>query len=87
MDTDHTVNMICPYCGHEDRDSWEVNPGELEYDDYEVECDHCGKAFIVSKRCSITYTTKKMKYALDQEKHIEYADWLYHKMKEDGNEH
>ena len=53
-----TELIVCPYCGHEDRDSYEV------FDDIEgtmenFECGECGKSFRVSKYCEITYTTEK----------------------------
>ena len=58
IDHDNTNNLVCPYCGYEDRDSWEVYPGE---EDLEVcECGSCGKEFRAWRNISITYSTEKL---------------------------
>ena len=44
--------MICPYCGHVQRDSWEI-PG----DDGEVECGLCGEEFSFTRNVEITFST------------------------------
>lgn len=44
--------MICPYCGHEDPESWEF--GE---DSNEAECGVCGREFDLSVNRSVTYST------------------------------
>lgn len=40
----------CPHCGHEERDSWELEDGETN-------CHHCGKPYMVEVVTEITYTT------------------------------
>lgn len=31
IDHDDTTNIVCPYCGYEDYDSWEVSPGQRRF--------------------------------------------------------
>jgi transcription elongation factor Elf1 len=59
IDTEYTRNITCPYCGKEMSDSWEVNAGEPEFDNEELDCGRCEKTFIASRDCSITYSTRK----------------------------
>lgn len=51
----YTSSIVCPYCGFEDGDSWELDSdGE---DDYQ--CGSCEKEFSYERDISITYTTTK----------------------------
>ena len=38
-------NIICPYCGYEDPESWEYLSGLSEGEVLEVDCAECGKTF------------------------------------------
>ena len=58
--TEYTKNIVCPYCGHEDHDSWEVDFGGGMEGEEKLECGTCGKEFIASKECSITYSTRRL---------------------------
>lgn len=50
------MNLItCPYCGHEDQDSWEF--GGRQEEPLEVECGECERAFIVTMYVEVTYTS------------------------------
>jgi transcription elongation factor Elf1 len=60
IDTSHTENITCPYCGHVDRDSWEWGG---ESDDGTVGfaiCGKCDKQFAVVKDIEVTYSTRKV---------------------------
>jgi transcription elongation factor Elf1 len=57
--TDYTRDIVCPHCGHEDRDSWEVGRGE-EGDLGEQECGSCEKPFTAQRHVSITYSSEKL---------------------------
>jgi len=48
--------MVCPYCGCENGESWEVKA-----DDGEIECDECGKEFMYCRNYEVTYTTWRKK--------------------------
>lgn len=46
---------VCPYCGEEASDSWELGSGREE--DGEMECGHCNRLFHWSREISVTYST------------------------------
>ena len=50
--TQHTDEIVCPHCGHEHSDSWEMSAGE------EV-CERCERVFRISRDVEITYSTVK----------------------------
>jgi transcription elongation factor Elf1 len=43
----------CPYCGHKDKDSWEL-PGKDE-EVTETECGECGKSYNVRREIMVEY--------------------------------
>lgn len=59
---DETDNAICPYCGHEDKDSWEICCGDEG--DFETECGSCGLIFMCRRNVSISYSTRRIDAAL-----------------------
>lgn len=48
-------NIICPYCGHVDRDSFERS------DEDTVECDVCGGTIHYERIVTVEYTTEPVK--------------------------
>ena len=50
-----TSEIVCPYCGYEISDSW-----ELTCDDDEYECDECGKKFHYYREVDVHYTTHRI---------------------------
>lgn len=50
--------ITCPWCGHEDRNSWELADGD-ECDYIECECGWCLKPFLASRHISVCYSTRK----------------------------
>lgn len=51
-----TDEIVCPLCKHKFSDSWEY---ELDGDDStEVECENCGKDFLVTISVTVNYTSK-----------------------------
>lgn len=53
----HDDDPQCPYCGHVDRDAWEIDFGSS--DEAEVACGACGNDYIVTQHTSRTYSTSK----------------------------
>ena len=53
FETKRTMNAICPWCGHEDLDSWELEDGEYD-------CGTCDKPYIVERCVDVSYTTTKI---------------------------
>jgi transcription elongation factor Elf1 len=58
-DHEYTRNIVCPYCGYEDQDSWEVMPREEDLG--VIECGMCGEEFEAERDVNITYSTYKLK--------------------------
>lgn len=58
MDIDHeyTSQIVCPYCGYQDRDSWEHDDNDGE----EIECLLCERSFTLEVHTVVTYTTKRL---------------------------
>lgn len=54
IDHEYTGEIVCPYCGYEFSDSWEIsgNDGSLV-------CEECGKKFRYERHVSIMYSTSK----------------------------
>lgn len=52
-DTSCTDNVICPYCGCEWLDSWELSDSDG------MECDDCGNSFSYERDCTVTYASSK----------------------------
>lgn len=62
IDYEYTNNIICPFCGHEDKDSWEV---ELDNEETLLfECGDCEKEFYATKSVTIDYSTEKARYGI-----------------------
>lgn len=51
-DTSYTAEIVCPHCGNEYSDSWEMEDGHYD-------CQHCGNSFVVCRNVEVTYTTAK----------------------------
>lgn len=60
IDCDYTREVVCPHCGHEQSDSWEINFGIGLEGDAEIQCGECGEDFIASRQAEITYSSKKL---------------------------
>jgi len=58
IDTQYTKNATCPYCGHEDKDSWEIEFDGMEGDTTNI-CGKCEKEYTVSRHVEITYCSFK----------------------------
>ena len=58
MGLEYNRNAVCPYCGYEDTDSWELH---LRWDGDETvtACNACGEDFTVWLNLEATYSTKK----------------------------
>lgn len=57
LDTEHTDEIICPYCGNKISDSWEYNNNE----EGEIHCDECENDFYYSVHISASYSTERLK--------------------------
>lgn len=59
IDHRYTKEIVCPYCGYEFRDSWEL-AGD-DGDEQQTDCDECGKDFLYYADIDVTYCTRKIK--------------------------
>lgn len=57
IDCEHTDEIVCPYCGEEQSDSWEI-AGE-NGDVQETECYECEKVFKFKTHIEVTFTSIK----------------------------
>lgn len=70
IDHSYTKEIICPWCGYEISDSWEMSDS-----DDECECGDCYKIFSYEREFEITYSSSrkqcnsKCKYILSSEEH------------------
>lgn len=56
---ENTHEIVCPYCGYEFEDSWEVcmdTDGQLD----NQECPECCKEFEAERILSVDYCTRKL---------------------------
>lgn len=58
MDLSRCVAPICPHCGKEYGDAWEL--GMHDGDQETVDCGHCEKGFVVECEVSVTYSTRPL---------------------------
>lgn len=57
-------HMVCPWCGHINENSWELDFGSSDYVD--TTCPHCGKAIHIYLDIEVTYETSKREEKLCQ---------------------
>lgn len=57
FDTEYTRAPICPHCGKEMTDAWELQLHDSDYQ--EVECGWCEKPYSVTCCISVDYCTYK----------------------------
>lgn len=55
IDHKYTDEIVCPYCGYKESDSWEYN-----HNSDDMECTGCGKKFHYERNIEVTYTTNKI---------------------------
>ena len=53
-DAQYTREITCPWCGHEDSDSWEAS------DDGEQDCGMCHKPFTYERDVDVTYVSERV---------------------------
>ncbi len=58
IETNCTPETVCPYCGYESQDSWEL--GNYTNNDGEIECGKCEKTYRWNRYIDVTYNTRKM---------------------------
>ena len=59
IDHEGTYNIVCPHCGGEIQDSWEMSKNE-DGASGDEECQECGKSFHWECCVSVTHSTSKI---------------------------
>lgn len=57
IDHEYTRNIICPYCGYEFTDSWDIESNEISF---EWTCCECENDFNVERHEIVEYSTEKI---------------------------
>lgn len=57
IDHDLTPRPVCPECGKEVHDAWELNFGGMEGTFEEFDCNSCGCVFDIERSVDIRYST------------------------------
>ena len=57
-----TQNPVCPHCGKEMMDSWELDIGDDESE--QIDCGECEKPYRVSCRVYVKYSTETVEESL-----------------------
>lgn len=60
IDHQYTNEIVCPFCGHEFGDSWEID-GDSE-DLGLIDCEECYKEFYAVRNIRVDYSTEKARY-------------------------
>lgn len=66
IDHDATDEIVCPYCGYEKSNSWELSAGTLD-------CNECGMLFACFTETTTIYSTER-DCKLNNEEHDWYKD-------------
>lgn len=62
IDHESTDEIVCPFCGYEFSDSWDIGSDEENLG--LIECYECGKSFYTSREVSVSYSTQKANYGI-----------------------
>lgn len=60
IETEYTEEPICPYCGNEESDAWEIDFGIGLDGDTEIYCSDCGKEYHLSRNVIVSYSSKRL---------------------------
>lgn len=60
FDTDYKSHVFCPYCGEENQDEYETDFWSDAHngDEFDIECQHCEKEFVVDPHVKVSFSTK-----------------------------
>jgi len=79
--------IVCPFCGKQQSESWEFSNGE-EGDIGEIECGHCGRPFYATRDITVKYSSwHNLESDNSWEKGDVFEDGLSEKDEEWANKH
>jgi hypothetical protein len=56
-----TSQPVCPFCGYEEADAWQMLFGEGMESDTSHDCGRCGEEYLCTREIVLYYTTEKPK--------------------------
>lgn len=71
IDCSNTSELVCPYCGYEHQDSWEIGSGEDSFT-----CNECNKDFKFEQETTRTFSSYKSCQPGDAHKFTEWKHYL-----------
>lgn len=66
IDCKYTHQIVCPYCEHEDNNSWETAENMCDGDFETKECGTCGKEFEFTRHVTVQYSSEKIEEVKDE---------------------
>lgn len=57
FDTERTTHPVCPHCGHEERDAFEIDFGPGLEGEATIACGNCEREYQAERIVDVTYTT------------------------------
>lgn len=73
IDHGFTTELVCPYCGAKELDSWEVESGEEDLG--RIDCGRCERTFTATRNISITYSTEKIDWKKEWKHYNQNITW------------
>lgn len=61
FDSEHTTHPVCPHCGHEELDAWEIDFGSGIEGEATITCGNCEREYIAERIVDVSYTTSVKK--------------------------
>lgn len=68
IEHEYTREPVCPYCGREVRDAWEINFGPGCDGETEIECGWCERTFTCVRHVTVEYSTEEIEESADAQK-------------------
>ena len=66
LDCSYNSEIMCPYCGESDSDSWEVR-GEPD-EERQITCGYCEREFLFTRSLEVTYSSRKIEEIVENGK-------------------
>ena len=60
IDHTYTYEIVCPHCGHEITDSWDICGDSMDDDIGILECGECERYFFAERIVTVQYSTRDL---------------------------
>lgn len=58
FDTERTTHPVCPHCGYEESDAWEIDFGAGLEGEATISCGNCEREYHAERIVDVSYTTR-----------------------------